>query len=56
MKCCYGVVRSELKRYAKLSSNFSDYWSRKKLLFSKLMDKGYIHDKLNKIYNSIKFH
>ena len=54
-KCCYGVVKSELNRYAKLSSKFSDFVDRKILLFEKLMNKGYLQSKLNNIFNSINF-
>ena len=55
MKCCYGVVKSELKRYAKLSSKFSDFISRKNILFDKLLSKGYTHNKLKTIFYSIRF-
>ena len=54
-KCCYGVVKSELKRYAKLSSKFSEFIERKNILFHKLADKGYLIDKLKSIFNTIKF-
>ena len=40
--CGYGVVKSELKRYAKLSSKFFDFNIRRNLLFNKLLQKGYI--------------
>ena len=53
--CGYGVVKSELKRYAKLSSNFSDYILRKDILFKKLIDKHYTIDRIEYIYNSICF-
>ena len=53
--CGYGVVKSELLRYSKLSSKFSDYYIRKKLLFEKVLNKGYILHKIDQIYNSIKF-
>ena len=53
--CGYGVVKSELKRYSKLSSKFSDYYDRKKLLFEKVSNKGYLLHKIDQIYNSIKF-
>ena len=51
--CGYGVVKSELKRYAKLSSNFSDFIARKCVLFDKLVVKGYTREKLDKIYHDI---
>ena len=54
-KCCHGVVKSELKRYATLSSNISDYILRKDTLFNKLLRKGYCGNKLNQLFNSIKF-
>ena len=47
--CGYGVVKSELKRYAKLSSNFSDYKFRKDLLFNKLSSKHYNTDRIENI-------
>jgi hypothetical protein len=53
--CGLGVVKSELKRYSKLSSKFSDYYNRKKLLFEKVLNKGYLLHKIDQIYNSIKF-
>ena len=52
--CGYGVVKSELKRYAKLSSKFSDFNIRKVLLFNKVLQKGYLLDKIGQIYNSIQ--
>ena len=53
--CGYGVVRSELKRYSMLSSKFSDYYKRKKVLFEKVLNKGYLLQKIEHIYNSTKF-
>ena len=53
--CCYGVVKSELKRFAKLSSKFSEFVSRKNILFRKLIDKGYIKRKLDSIFHSVSF-
>ena len=53
VRCGYGVVKSELKRYAKLSSKFSDFIVRKDLLFSKLIDTGYMMNKINHIYQSL---
>ena len=53
--CGYGVVKSELKRYSRLSSNFSDFVNRKELLFDKVLTKGYALDRLNQIYNLVKF-
>jgi hypothetical protein len=53
--CCYGVVKSELKRFAKLSSKFSEFVKRKNILFGKLMDKGYLERKLESIFRSISF-
>ena len=53
--CGYGVVKSELKRYAKLSSKISDFNIRKDLLFDKVLRKGYLLDKITQIYNSIHF-
>ena len=52
--CGYGVAKSELKRYSRLSSKFSDFLNRKKLLFDKVLSKGYVLDRLNQIYNSVK--
>ena len=51
--CGYGVVKSELKRYAKLSSNFSDYIYRKDNLIKKLLNKHYIESKIDMIVRSI---
>ncbi len=51
----YGVVKSELKRYSRLSSKFSDFLNRKKLLFDKVLTKGYVVDRLNQIYNLVNF-
>ena len=51
--CGYGVVKSELKRYAKLSSKFFDFNIRRNLLFNKLLQKGYIMNKILQISNSI---
>jgi len=53
--CCYGVVKSELKRFAKLSSKFSEFVKRKNILFEKLINKSYSEIKLNRIFNSISF-
>ena len=53
--CGYGVVKSELKRYAKLSSNFSDFKARKDVLFQKLSDKHYSTDRIESIYRSISY-
>ena len=46
---------TELKRYSRLSSNFSDFVNRKELLFDKVLTKGYALDRLNQIYNLVKF-
>ena len=56
MKCCYGVVKSELKRYIKLSSNFSDYIDRKNILLDKLLAKGYSSSRFDSIFHSLDFH
>ena len=48
--CGYGVVKSELKRYSKLSSNYLDYIQRKTVLFDKLCSKGYNRLKLDRIF------
>ena len=53
--CGYGVVKSEISRYARLSSNFDDYISRKNLLLQKLIKKHYKSDRIDNIFNSIKF-
>ena len=53
--CCYGVVKSELNRYAKLSSKFSDFIARKTILFDKLIGKNYLVERLDKIFRSIHF-
>ena len=53
MKCCHGVVKSELKRYCKLSSKFSEFKKRKVKFFDKLLKKGYSKSKLNNIFASI---
>ena len=37
--CGYGVVKSELKRYSRLSSKLSDFLICKKLLFDKVSKK-----------------
>ena len=54
-KSCYGVVKSELKRYCKRSSKYSEFLKRKDIFFSKLLKKGYLINKLNSILASIKF-
>ena len=51
--CGYGVVKSQLKRYAKLSSNFLDYKLRKDILFEKLSKKHYNTDRCEHIFRSI---
>ena len=53
--CCYWVVKSELNRYAKLSSKFSDFIARKTILFDKLIGKNYLVERLDKIFRSIHF-
>ena len=53
--CGYGVVKSELKRYSRLSSKFSDFLKRKVVLFDKVLTKGYSIEKLDKIYNLVSF-
>ena len=52
--CAYGVVKSELKRYATLSSKFLDFTCRKDMLFEKLVEKGYDNKKLLDIVNCFK--
>ena len=54
MKCCYGVVKSELNRYCKLSSKFSEFMIRKENLFEKLTKKGYSRAKLDSIFTSLR--
>ena len=51
--CGYGVVKSELKRHAKLSSNFSDYIFRRDNLIKKLLDKHYNKSKIDLIVRSM---
>ena len=53
--CGYGVVKSELKRYAKLSSHFSDFIERKRLLMEKLGKKHYAANRLASISRSVRF-
>ena len=55
-KCCYGVVKSELKRYCKLSSKFSDFYKRQTKFFDKLLKKGYEKNKLDSILANIRFY
>ena len=55
MNCGYGVVKSELKRYAKLSSNFSDYILRKDILFRKVLEKNYNSNKIELISHTVSF-
>ena len=52
-ECGYGVVKSELKRYAMLSSHFSDYIYRKNNLFQKLLIKHYRKDRIELIERSM---
>ena len=54
MKCCYCVVNSELNRYCKLSSKFSEFKLRKESLFEKLTKKGYSRVKLDSILDSLR--
>ena len=53
--CGYGVVRSELKRYAKLSSNFSDFVFRRDMLMEKLKNKHYDADRLATVAKSVRY-
>ena len=53
--CGYGVVKSELKRYSTLSSNFSDYIQRMRLLIEKHKKKHYDADRLTSISRSVRF-
>ena len=53
--CAYGVVKSELKRYAKLSSDFLYFKDRKDIFFKKLLDKHYDFDKIKGIERTIMF-
>ena len=53
--CGHGVVKSELKRYSKLSSKFCYYLDRKKVLFCKVLKKGYSLLKIEQIFDSIHF-
>ena len=52
---CYGVVKSELNRYARLSSNFNDYITRKNLLSQKLILKNYKAERIERIFNTVNF-
>ena len=53
--CAYGVVKSELLRYAQRSSIYSEFLSRKSTFFNKIIDKkGYDILRCNKIAASIK--
>ena len=51
--CCYGVVKSELMRYSKLSSTIFDFNNRKDALFGKLVAKKYSLSKISRIADSI---
>ena len=51
--CAYGVYTSELLRYSKLSSNFSDFNFRSSLLKNKLSNQSYDMAKLNKLYHKL---
>ena len=42
----YGVYISQLIRYARASSNYSDFYTRCRTLTSKLITQGYINTKL----------
>ena len=53
--CGYGVVKSELNRYARLSSNFNDYITRKNLLSQKLILKNYKAERIERIFNTVNF-
>ena len=53
--CCYGVVKSELMRYSKLSSTIFDSNNRKDALFGKLVAKKYSLSKISRIADSIGF-
>ena len=53
--CCYGVVKSELNRYSKLSSDFSSFSNRKETLFQKLANKNYNANKIKKISELVTF-
>ena len=50
--CAYGVY-TELLRYSKLSSNFSDFNFRSSLLKNKLSNQSYDMAKLNKLYHKL---
>ena len=52
--CAYGVVKSELKRYALLSSKNFDFRVKKDKLFNKLAEKGYDNRRLLDIFKSLK--
>ena len=53
--CAYGVVKSELLRYAKRSSDFSEFKLRKSLFFDRILSKGYDLGKINSIGDTVKF-
>ena len=53
--CGYGVVKSELNRYARLSSKFCDYVSRKNVLLQKLILKNYKSERIENIFNTVTF-
>jgi hypothetical protein len=48
-----GFISSELKRYIKLCSNIKLYIEMKNLFYDRLLDRGYGHVLLQKIFNSI---
>ena len=48
---CYGVFNSQLIRFARASSNVTDFNTRNKLLTQKLPKQGYQYHKLRKTFS-----
>ena len=51
----YGIYISQLIRFARASSNVSDFNCRKKAITAKLLKQGYLYRKLRKAFFFLSF-